>query len=859
MGNVEKLTNGTTGGPVFVYVQDGKIIRITPMEFDEHDAPSWVIEARDKEFSPPRKTTISPYSLAWRSMIYSPKRLLYPLKRVDFDPDGERNCTRRGESEYERISWEEAAEIVTSEIKRIKREYGPAAIMSTPGSHHLWGHVGYRHSALLRFLNLVGFTYADHNPDSWEGWHWGGMHQWGFSHRLGIPEQYDLLEDALKNTETIIFWSSDPEATSGIYSAFESTIRRQWLKDLGVKMIFIDPFYNHTAGLFADKWFAPRPGTDNAMACAIAYIWITEDLYDKEYIATRTKGFDKWKDYILGIGDGVPKTPEWAEKESTIPAREIKALAREWGTTKTMLAAGGLGGWGGACRAATGGEWARLMISLQAMQGLGKPGINIWSTTQGVPHNSDFVFPGYAEGGMSGDVDNSAAGYRWVYKMDFNPTRSSINSPMGQHVPRLKIPEAILDGKYEWRGKGFCGQSIEAQFHKYKYPADGYPEIQMYYKYGGSFIGTMTETNRYVKAYQTDRLPFVVNQSIWFEGEARFADIILPACTNFERWDISEFAGCLGYIPDSTSQVNHRVISLQKKCIEPLGESKSDYDIFALLSEKLGLYDVFTEGGLTEIDWAKRMFDASDLPGHISWDDFCDKGYFVVPMPEDYESTPALNWFAEDRKKDTPDPGPPPESQAEYGMGLQTTSGLIEFESSSLKRFDPDDEERPVIPKYIPSWEGHHTTELYSKYPLQLISPHPRFSFHTMGDAKESWVNEVKDHRVLKDDGHYYWIVRINSKDAANRGIEESDLVKIFNDRGVVICAAQVTERLPPGTVHSYESCADYVPLGKPGESADIAGCINILTPSRFITKKSSGMAPNSCLVEVEKFEGETA
>ena len=381
----------------------------------------------------------------------------------------------------------------------------------------------------------------------------------------------------------------------------------------------------------------------------------------------------------------------------------------------------------------------------------------------------------------------------------------------------------------------------------------------MYYRYGGSFIGTMTETNRYVKAYQTDRLPFVVNQSIWFEGEARFADIILPACTNFERWDISEFAGCLGYIPDSTCQVNHRVISLQKKCIEPLGESKSDYDIFALLSEKLGLYEVFTEGGLTALDWAKRMFDASDLPGHISWDDFFQKGYFVVPLPEDYKPTPALRWFAEDRKKDTPDPGPHPESQAEYGMGLQTTSGLIEFESSSLKKFDPEDEERPVIPKYIPSWEGHHTTELYDKYPLQLISPHPRFSFHTMGDAKESWINEIKDHRVLKEDGHYYWIVRINSKDAANRGIEESDLVKVFNDRGAVICAAQVTERLPSGTVHSYESCADYLPLGKPGESADIAGCINILTPSRFITKNSSGMAPNSCLVEVEKYGGEIA
>jgi len=116
MEKVEKLTNGTTGGPVFVYVKDGRIIRITPMDLDSSDAPSWVIKARGRQFSPPRKTTIAPYSLAWRSMVYSPKRLLHPLKRVDFDPDGKRNCTNRGESGYEQISWDEAADIVTGEI-----------------------------------------------------------------------------------------------------------------------------------------------------------------------------------------------------------------------------------------------------------------------------------------------------------------------------------------------------------------------------------------------------------------------------------------------------------------------------------------------------------------------------------------------------------------------------------------------------------------------------------------------------------------------------------------------------------------------------------------------------------------------
>ena len=130
----------------------------------------------------------------------------------------------------------------------------------------------------------------------------------------------------------------------------------------------------------------------------------------------------------------------------------------------------------------------------------------------------------------------------------------------------------------------------------------------MFYKYGGASIGTMTETNRYVKAYRTENLDFVVNQSIWFEGEAKFADVILPACTQFERWDISEFAGTGGYALHAQTQMNHRVILLQHKCIEPLGESKSDFQIFHELASRLGLGAYFSEG-MSELDWVKRLFD----------------------------------------------------------------------------------------------------------------------------------------------------------------------------------------------------------------------------------------------------------
>ncbi len=138
-----------------------------------------------------------------------------------------------------------------------------------------------------------------------------------------------------------------------------------------------------------------------------------------------------------------------------------------------MLAAGGLGGWGGACRAATGNEWARVMIALAAMQGYGKPGSNIWGTSQGAPCDEQFFFPGYAEGGISGDVDNSAAGYEFVYRMFANTrgaTRTAHHSTEGQTVPRIRIPEAMMHETVEWHGKGFCGSSIESQLQKYSIP-----------------------------------------------------------------------------------------------------------------------------------------------------------------------------------------------------------------------------------------------------------------------------------------------------------------------------------------------------------------------------------------------------
>jgi trimethylamine-N-oxide reductase (cytochrome c) len=843
---VVRYTSGTNGGPLFVYVKDGKILRITPIEFDDEDAPSWSIEARGRKLTPPRRTTLASHGMCQKSMVYSDSRILYPMKRVDFNPDGNRNIQNRGISEFVRISWDEALDIVVKEIKRAKRK-GPGAVLVSHGSHHQWGNLGHYLSAFNRFWNLLGASKVHNNPDSWEGWFWGAMHHWGSSLRLGTPEFYGTVEDCLKEAEMIVFWSSDPDATYG----YEGTVRRDWAKQLGIKMVHIDPYLNHTAALLGGKWIAPKPGTDAALAQALCHVWITEGLYDKEFVARRTTGFEEWKAYILGASDGTPRTPEWQAPETGVPAREVRALAREWGRKKTYLGVGGWGcGLGGANRSPMGAQWARMMTILGAMQGFGRPGVNFGNLQFGAPLDYSFYFPGYAEGSFSGELQYSANAANNYQRMPHLVTMSSVK----QSIPKMRLPEAIMEGK----AAGFLTDvsAITGQFFRFGYPSPGHAKIEMMYKYGSSNFGTMVDSNRWVKMYRSENLPFVVNQSIWMEGETRFADIILPACTVFEKWDIGEYYNVgAGYVHHMYTMVNHRVISMQHKCIEPLGESKSDYDIFLAVAERLGLGAIYSEGGNSELDWCKRVFDSSDLSKLISWRKFLKKGYFVVPAdPEPARAPTAFRWFYEGRPKNTPEPYPLPSDYVEgYGKGLQTTSGKYEFIPETLRKID--DPARPPLNKYMRSFENAEGDASLAKYPLQLLTPHSRYPFHVMGDDDDSTLADIPEHRVLVD-GHYYLLARVNRQDAEARGVKNHDLIRLWNDRGSVVCAAEVTDRLRSGVVRAATGSAQYRPVGEPGNSTDLGGCVNMLNSKKCLTELTSGMAPNTSLIQFEKWTG---
>jgi trimethylamine-N-oxide reductase (cytochrome c) len=491
-----------------------------------------------------------------------------------------------------------------------------------------------------------------------------------------------------------------------------------------------------------------------------------------------------------------------------------------------------------------------MMTILGAMQGYGRPGSNFVNLQFGAPLDFNFYFPGYGEGSFSGELMASANSANNYQRMPHIVTMSSVR----QAIPRMWFPEAITQG----RAMGYLTDvsSIQGQFFPFGYPSPGHVRVEMLYKYGSSSLGTQVASNRWINAYQHESLKFVVNQSVWWEGETPFADIILPACTVFERWDIGEWYNVgAGYVHHMYSMNNHRVITLQHKAIEPLGESKSDYDIFLAIAQKLDLGSVYSEGGTSEYDWCKRVFDSSDLAKLTTWREFLKKGYFVVPPdPETARAPTANRWFYEGRKKDTPEPYPlPSEYVAGLGKGLQTPSGKFEFVASTLKRID--DPDRPPLNRYMPAYEDKQREPHLADFPLQLLSPHSRYPFHLMGDDEGCSVRDIREHRVFKD-GHYYLVARINREDAAARGIRDDDLIRLWNHRGSVVCAAQLTDRLLPGVVSASTASAEYRPAGEPGRSTDLGGCINMLNPSKPIAKKTHGIRPNTTLIQIEKWTG---
>jgi anaerobic selenocysteine-containing dehydrogenase len=587
----------------------------------------------------------------------------------------------------------------------------------------------------------------------------------------------------------------------------------------------ISPDLNYAESVHADKWIPIKPNTDAALYLAIAYTWIKEDTYDKKFIETHSVGFEEFKKYVIGEEDGIPKTPEWAEEKCGVPVETIKALARAWVRNVTSLAVF----FGGPkIRGTYSSEPCRIEAIVLAMQGLGKPGrqfFRFWYRV-GLGCKKLSPLPRYPEVDAEGTPSNFAEPYAYL------PPAG------GSFIIKTLVAEAILNPPVSWYCVGSIICPTDDQFTKYTFPPkEGHPGIHMIWNENACFTACWNYGYEMIKALRSPKVEFIAGVHPWFENDLRYADLILPAQTIFEH--------------DDLIAVNHTdfvALLYQDKCIEPVGESKSDYEIHRMVAEKLGIGSEFPPPEEVFMTAYKKTLVAKKL----SWDEFKKRKVYVYDSPTPDE-------FEEIKKKHNVRPGLTGFYEQPVGKGLETPSGMLEFYSKALAEHFPDDKERPPVPHYIPYGEAHQESLEHpraKKYPLLIESNHPRWRVHANCDDI-SWTREIQTCKVKGPDGYQYEPLWIHPGDAEKRDIKHGDIIKVFNERGAVLGGAYVTERIIPGTVYMDHGAAqDPISLE---DRIDRGGCINLIVPPTHENRKP-GMevrVPEMCvsgfLVEVEK------
>jgi trimethylamine-N-oxide reductase (cytochrome c) len=819
---LKSVTLGGIGGdPMAVDVKNGKVVRIRPLHFNETgyteeelDKSRWYIEARGKRFDITDKTLPPYFAIGYKKRIYSKSRVKYPLQRVDWDPEGERNPQNRGKSKYRRITWDKALTMMANEINRVKETYGPYAVLcigedghkEDKGIHQTAG----CHKKLLKYYG--GYTRECRNADSWEGWYWGAMHLWGTGSN-GLAQApfgaVSVLKDVSENCEMLIAEGADWETTPVGFGGQGASRLCFWFTELGIKQIDISPDLNYQAAVHADKWIPILPNTDMALQIAIANVWFKEGTYDKEYVETHCVGMDKYEAYVTGVEDGIDKTPAWAAPLCGVPEYTIKALAREWAKKATTCQHyfGSV-----AERGPYTHETSRLEGYLLAMQGLGKPGRQqIFNRSMQGPDGTPLI---------KAMVANKRA-------------ESEINQP--QQIPRTQVHLSIMDGSsFSW-GSTTLGYPVEDQFIKYVYPipaSEGGSEFHMLWSEKPCNIACWNDGNYFIEAIRNPKIECYVVNLMWMENDALFADIVLPITTKFEENDIgvSDFYGG-----------EWRNLNYQEKAIEPIGESISDYNVVERLAEKLGIYDQLSEGKTAE-EWVKSCVADSRIAEYCSWDQLVEKKFYAPPVDWNKWNTeiPGFTMFYQD-----------PENNP-----LGTPSGKLEIYSQRLADNFPDDNERGPMAKWIiggPASEGWtHDESLHGEraklYPYLTVSNHPRWRHHVQGDDI-SWIREIPTCKIRGYDGYLYEPIWISPTDAAKEGIVHGDILEMYNERGIELGAAYVTERIIPGATYmDHGSRPDFIT-----DKINRGGSGNPISPRMGLSKNCWGMASSGYLVGIRK------
>ncbi|HZP98325.1 MAG TPA: molybdopterin-dependent oxidoreductase [Reyranella sp.] len=676
---------------------------------------------------------------------------------------------KRGQEPFVEVSWKEALDLVARELTRVKKQHSNRSIF---GGSYGWSSAGRFHHAqsqVHRFLNSIG-GYVRHQDSYSLG-----------AARVLMPHIVATMEELMsmhtswdvlaKHCKLFVTFGGVPRKNSQI-NAGGATLHHvkgglYSMREAGVKFVNVTPTAEDLDNGGDVEWLAIRPNTDAALMLALCHVLYTENLHDKDFLARCTVGFEK---FAPSLKD---KTPEWAEKITSIPASRIRSLAREMAATRTTVSIG----W--SLQRSHHGEqpfWA--LVTLACM--LGQIGL-----------------PGGGFGVGYGPVNLMGSGF---------PKYSGPTLPQGTNAVKDFIPVArFTDMLLNPGGKiSYNGQDIT------------YPDIRLVYWAGGNPFHHHQDLNRLMVAWRKPET-IIFHEQFWTPA-ARTADIVLPATTSLERDDI-------GY------GSREPFLIAMKKAREPIGEARDDYWIFGEIAKRMGAGEIYTEGRDT-MQWLEHLYAESRAKSA--------KAGVAIPSFEEFWQAGIAEAKGEERE---------PVMLARFradpeASRLKTPSGKIEIFSEKIASFGYDDCPGHATWLEPAEWLGSKKAE---RYPLHMLSDQPADKLHSQLDhSPHAKATKVKGRQP----------VTIHPDDARARGIADGDLLRVFNDRGACLASARLSDRIRRGVVRlSTGAWFDPEQLGS-NRPLEKHGNPNALTLDIGASKLSQGCIAQTCLVEIERFDG---
>ncbi|MCS0021932.1 trimethylamine-N-oxide reductase TorA [Vibrio antiquarius] len=762
---------GSHWGAFRAHIYAGKVQEIKPLELDKN--PTEMLNGI-------------------KGIIYSPSRVRYPMVRLDWLKKHKYSADTRGNNRFIRVTWDEALDLFYRELERIQKDYGPWALHAGQTG---WNQTGSFNNCTAHMQRAVGMH---GNFITKVGDYSTGAGQTIMPYVLGSTEVYaqgTSWSEILENSDNIVLWANDPVKNLQVGWNCETHESFKYLAQLKEKVakgeinvLSVDPVKNKTQRYLENDHLYINPLTDVAFMLAVAHVLYNEDLYDKKFIDTYCLGFEEFIQYVQGkTKDKVEKTPEWAAAICGVKADKIREFARMLVSGRTQI----LMGW--CIQRQEHGEqpyWAAAVVAAMVGQ-IGLPGGGIsyghHYSSIGVP-STGFAgpggFPRNLDQGMKPKWDNN----------DFNGYSRTI--PVARWIDCLLEP----------------GKEINYNGGKVKLP-----DFKMMVISGCNPWHHHQDRNRMKKAFR--KLQTVVTIEFAWTATCRFSDIVLPACTQWERNDIDVYG----------SYSNKGLIAMHR-LVDPLFQSKPDFQIMSELTQRFGRREEYTRS-MSEMEWIESLYNDCKK---------ANEGKFEMPEFNEFWEKSVLDfgegkpWVRHADFRKDPELNP-----------LGTPSGFIEITSRKIGRYGYEHcQEHPM---WFEKSERSHGGPGSDKYPFWLQSCHPDKRLHSqMCESEEFRATYAVQGREP---------VYINPADAKAKGIKDGDLVRVFNGRGQLLAGAVLTDSYPRGVIRIEEG-AWYGPLNEKEGAICTYGDPNTLTQDIGSSELAQATSANTCIVDFEKFTG---